>query len=49
MIEDTKEFEIYEAKNEINENWYDEQFEPDSDEQYGCWEVDDPSFYGSEW
>jgi hypothetical protein len=44
MIEDTKEFEIYEAKetyaSEINENWYDEQFECD---------VDDPSFYGSEW
>ena len=44
MIEDTREFEIYEVKqalaNELNENSYEEEMHRD---------VDDLGFYGSEW
>ena len=31
QIEETQEFENYEAMGEINDNWYDEQFETDTD------------------
>lgn len=38
QIEETSDFEIYEAKeiyaHEINDNWYDEQFELDDDIEF---------------